>query len=134
MNVYNLGEGLIAVLLGHPKNKLLANRGSLRLEVFCAEFCVGDYAYAQEGDFILMANESSGGYFHILAGRVEGIVEILDALLLTVPGIATGNAAIYCLATSICFRDYMGCLKQALVTGIVYSLGHKGAISGIVGV
>ena len=85
--------------------------GSLRLEFLIIEFCVGDNADAQEWDSILVTDKGSRGYFHILAGGVKGVVKVLDALLLAVPGVAACYAAIYYSAMSVCFRCCMGRLQ-----------------------
>lgn len=80
-------------VLHYIQHELLTYLSSLWLEVLVIELGIGEDAYAKKGDIVLTANKGCGGGLHVLAGGIEVIVEVLDALKLPVPGIAAGNSA-----------------------------------------
>ncbi len=121
-------------MLNYIQHELLTDLSSLWLEVFIIELGIGEDADAKEGDIVLVANKGCGGGLHILAGGIEVIVEVLDALNLPIPGIAAGYGASNDLSSGVDPAHHVSSVQEAGVSRIVDCLRDEGAICGTVGV
>ena len=121
-------------ILNYVQHELLTDLRSLWLEVFVIELGIGDDADAKEGDFVLVANKGCGGSLHVLTGGIEVIVEVPDALELSVPGIAAGYGASNDLSSGVDPAHHMSSFQEVGISGIVDCLRKEDAICGIVGV